>query len=182
MTCKIFPFRLLFCFAVSLAGLGLLPINQLSAQAPLGSLETPKANFTVRGQLIDNQWGTPIDGASVILKSASIGAITDLEGKFDLRIPAKYVTDTLTLQVRSLVVGEHDIPVVRPFDADFVEIRIGLNVEETIIDDLACPCIKPNFDHLDLTDLSMDLIKKPQPRRPGESYVDRKGVVWVMKY
>lgn len=42
---------------------------------------------TIRGSVADAADGSPLIGANVLVKGTSVGTITDVEGKFSLKIP-----------------------------------------------------------------------------------------------
>ena len=47
------------------------------------------AEVTLKGKVIDAADGYPIIGASVVLDGTKLGAITDADGNFELKIPKK---------------------------------------------------------------------------------------------
>lgn len=47
------------------------------------------AEVTLKGKVIDAADGYPIIGASVVVDGTSVGAITDVDGNFELKIPKK---------------------------------------------------------------------------------------------
>jgi hypothetical protein len=55
-----------------------------------------------RGAIVDAETGELLPGVTVRLDSTQIGAITDIEGKFNIRIPADMVTDTMVFTIQSL--------------------------------------------------------------------------------
>jgi hypothetical protein len=42
----------------------------------------------VTGSVLSSEDGEPVIGASVMVKGASIGTITDIDGKFELEVPS----------------------------------------------------------------------------------------------
>ncbi|MGY6559842.1 MAG: SusC/RagA family TonB-linked outer membrane protein [Nitritalea sp.] len=57
------------------------------------------AQYTVTGTVTDDRSGEPLIGANILLRGASIGAVTDLDGKFSLTVPGN---DSGTLIISSL--------------------------------------------------------------------------------
>src|SRR5665647_2136811 len=52
---------------------------------------------TVTGKVSD-ETGVPVPGATVIVKGTTIGAVTDMDGKFSISVPA--ASKTLAVQLR----------------------------------------------------------------------------------
>jgi hypothetical protein len=60
----------------------------------------------IRGQVFDNENGSAMLGASVLLKHSSLGATTDAEGQFEFTIPEPTTSDTLVISFVGYVTQE----------------------------------------------------------------------------
>ncbi len=54
---------------------------------PVTNVQKAEKEFVIKGEVIRNDNGKPLPGASVILKGTTIGTVTDLDGKFTLTDP-----------------------------------------------------------------------------------------------
>ena len=102
---------LLWCGALLPLGAAATPLSLASATGrALPALRQPAADITVTGTVLDEkQVGLP--GATVVLKGTSLGATTDANGKFSLRIPDGTAAPTLVISTigyvkQELAVGE----------------------------------------------------------------------------
>jgi TonB-linked SusC/RagA family outer membrane protein len=71
-------------------------------------------SVTVNGKVTDSQ-GDPIPGASVIIKGATIGTVTDIDGKFSITAPSSKSIITCSfigMEPQSIVVGNQLFPVI----------------------------------------------------------------------
>ncbi len=55
---------------------------------------TVNEDITISGTIVDNA-GMPVIGAAVMISGTSIGASTDLDGKYSFKVPAEYASSTL---------------------------------------------------------------------------------------
>ncbi len=63
----------------------------LLATGLLVGLATFAQKGTIRGKVIDDATGEELIGVTVLVKGTSLGAITDFEGTFDIKIePSRY--------------------------------------------------------------------------------------------
>lgn len=67
---------------IALIGLTLLVLTLLTAAPAFGQ------EATVQGTVTDAQSGTPLPGASVVVKGTTTGATTDAEGLYSIRVPS----------------------------------------------------------------------------------------------
>jgi hypothetical protein len=75
--------------------------KQLTSDQSIGKEEMPPdtlRNF-FRGVLVDAKTREVLEGATIQLDSTQVGAITDPDGKFNIRIPADMLTDTLIFTI-----------------------------------------------------------------------------------
>jgi len=59
------------------------------------SLTTSETGKTIRGTIVD-ETGEPLIGATVLIKGTTIGTITDIDGKYTLKIPADVSKPVIT--------------------------------------------------------------------------------------
>ncbi len=72
-----------------------VPFTVYAESPSVSGIEQTVRNITVKGVVVD-AGGEPVIGASVQLKGARVGTITDVDGKFTLPVPAnESVTDFL---------------------------------------------------------------------------------------
>ena len=96
--------------------------------ALLLSLEM-RAQNTVRGRVLD-QDKLPIPGAGVVIRGTAIGAVTGLEGEFDLEIPEKYARGELEFSC----IGYETI--YRALGKSYYEVTLGeaaVNLDEAVV-------------------------------------------------
>ncbi|MBR6457723.1 MAG: TonB-dependent receptor plug domain-containing protein, partial [Bacteroidales bacterium] len=72
----------------------LLFATGLRAQNVSKAQNVPKAGDAVKGVVLD-QDNIPIPGAGVVIRGTTIGAVTGLDGEFELEIPAQYAKGEL---------------------------------------------------------------------------------------
>lgn len=83
-----------------------------SEAAPLGYSAIQEVNQTktktVRGKVLDTH-GMPIMGASVVVKGTTNGAISDADGRFELKVPEKatLVVSYVGFTTQEIAVGKH---------------------------------------------------------------------------
>lgn len=53
----------------------------------------------IKGVLLDSATNEPLVGASIFIKGSKIGASTDLNGKYSLKLPKEYLNKPLTIEV-----------------------------------------------------------------------------------
>jgi len=75
------------------------------------------AQVELTNQVVDFQKDKPIETASVYIKNTTIGTITNVDGKFVLKVPKENITDTLV--VSSIGYSTVKIPIDK-FDASFI--------------------------------------------------------------
>ncbi|TDN37562.1 TonB-dependent receptor [Hymenobacter sp. UV11] len=87
---------LLLCGALLPAAVAAAPVSLASPGWPGAELRQPTADITVTGKVLDEkQAGLP--GATVVLKGTSLGANTDADGNFSLRVPDGTASPTLVI-------------------------------------------------------------------------------------
>ncbi len=80
---------------------------------------TPREDILIRGTVIDGSTNMPLAGASVVIKGTSKGTITDLEGKFELRVSSPQ--DVIVVSFVGLVSKEITIGEKRQFNITLEE-------------------------------------------------------------
>lgn len=89
-----------------LYGIGMIPASAANA-ASISSTAQQPSKATVKGKVTDAITGDPVIGASVLLKGTNTGAITDIDGKYEISAAAGSV-----LQVSSIGYKTKQITVV----------------------------------------------------------------------
>ncbi len=108
--------RLIWVIAV---GLAMMLGSELHAQNPQNA----------RGVVLD-QDKLPIPGAGVVIRGTTIGAVTGLDGTFDLEIPSKYAKGELEFSCFGYET------VTRPIGRSYYEVTLGeeaLNLDEAVV-------------------------------------------------
>ncbi|MBP5172316.1 MAG: TonB-dependent receptor [Bacteroidales bacterium] len=108
--------RLIWVIAV---GLAMMLGSELRAQNPQNA----------RGVVLD-QDKLPIPGAGVVIRGTTIGAVTGLDGTFDLEIPSKYAKGDLEFSCFGYET------VTRPIGRSYYEVTLGeeaLNLDEAVV-------------------------------------------------
>jgi TonB-linked SusC/RagA family outer membrane protein len=87
----------------------------------------PAEERTITGQVTDEA-GEPVIGATVLLKGTNIGAITDIEGRFSLRIPDEGGTLVVSLtgyQSQEIPIGDQTTLTIRMIE--------GMQLDEILV-------------------------------------------------
>jgi len=85
-------------------------------------------NGFIRGTVMDNELGEPFIGVSIVVENTTLGAVTDLDGKFNINIaPGKYRIKLSFISYETLVV---DNVTVRAGEVTIVE---NLNLKTTTV-------------------------------------------------
>jgi len=84
-TAAFFRFRLGFCLLAGAAAATSWPVAPAQARATANPSAQSQNIPSIRGEVRDARNGQPLTGASVVLKGTSLGATTDLNGKFTLQ-------------------------------------------------------------------------------------------------
>ncbi len=104
---------------------GAAPVFAVESAAPLQAA-APQGKTSLLNGTVYDQTGEPVIGASVMVKGTSIGAATDIDGKFSLNVPTK---GTLIVSYVGYVTKE--IPLTGQ-----TEIRIDLVEDTASLDEL----------------------------------------------
>ena len=84
----------------------MLPLAARLAAVPLALVLAwavrPETSITVTGHIIDAQSSAAIEGAQVLVSGSGLGAITDANGLYALRLPESLRNTTVELQVRRI--------------------------------------------------------------------------------
>lgn len=112
----------------------LLLITMLLVMAVPGAAQAQ--NAIVSGTVTDTD-GIPLPGATVVIPSLNLGAATDIEGRYNLRVSAAQ-TDGRTVRIIARFVGyanaEQNIQLVSgPVEADFQLRADLLNLDEVVV-------------------------------------------------
>ncbi|MCX7797064.1 MAG: TonB-dependent receptor [Melioribacter sp.] len=82
-------------------------------------LTNAQGTGTIRGKVFEKETGEPLIGANVVIKNTSLGAATDIEGRYVIRgIPAGTYTIHLLYLVHHLVLIEQIILAKKTFEQD----------------------------------------------------------------
>lgn len=84
-TAAFFRFRLGLCLLAGAAAATSWPVAPAQARATANTSAQSQNIPSIRGEVRDARNGQPLTGASVVLKGTSLGATTDLNGKFTLQ-------------------------------------------------------------------------------------------------
>jgi CarboxypepD_reg-like domain len=91
-------------------------------------LTTLLAQKTITGTVFNDK-NEPLVGANIILKGTTIGAISDIDGKYEINIPSKHYSDTL---ICSFVGYEPEVLTAKVNTVDF-KLHEGLSMQEVTI-------------------------------------------------
>jgi CarboxypepD_reg-like domain len=83
---------------------------------------------TITGTVFNDK-NEPLVGANVILKGSTIGAISDIDGKYQINIPSKHYSDTL---ICSFIGHQSEVLTAKVNTVDF-KLNEGLFMQEVII-------------------------------------------------
>ena len=100
---NIYAFVVLFCLLLSYA------------PASFGQIDT-EGTLPVRGRVIDNDSGNPLEYASITISSTNISTVTNQDGFFSLRIPNS--ARNYQLKIQHLGYNNFTIPLITLIDKD----------------------------------------------------------------
>lgn len=101
--------------------------SQLSATIPINDLKpvseaVAQETITITGLVVDKSTGEALPSVAVMVKGTSIGTVTDVDGKFSIKVPDRKATLVFTFvsfQKKEIVVG----------DKNFIRVTLEENVQ-----------------------------------------------------
>jgi TonB-dependent receptor len=113
---------------------GRYAIRLLVTMASLCQLVFAQGSGSIRGRVLDKKTGDPLPGANVVLQNTAIGASTDLDGNYRIRIAPSgtqilrasylgYAAETITVTIREN----------QEIQQDFTLVPVALEGEEVIV-------------------------------------------------
>ncbi len=91
-------------------------------------LTTLLAQKNITGTVFNDK-NEPLVGANIILKGTTLGAISDIDGKYEINIPSKPYSDTL---ICSFIGHQSEVLTIQSDNVDF-NLSEGLHLQEVLI-------------------------------------------------
>ena len=153
-------------------------LNSIRNNLPDGDTITSTVNAkrTITGKIIDITDGSPIPGATVVIKGTTIGTVTDLNGNFSLEIGPK--DKFLTASFIGMMTIEKNIEGISVLLLEMVEDAFGL--DEIIISGVAAATPKKNLT-ISVAKVDGDLLKEAYASSPATALQGKVSGVTVVQ-